>query len=241
MNYAKHTSRKTTAQTDQAKPEQIINNAGGYVFKVESWQMLDRFLILGSEGNTLYVSEKKMTRDNAANVEACLREDGPRAVKRIVEISKSGRAPKNDPAIFALALAAAADDPKTRELALDAIPEVCRIATHLFAFCETIGEFRGWGRALRNAVADWYTAKSTDALAMQVLKYQNRNGWSHRDVIRLAHPKSVHDARAAIFEWIRSGGTSGFSDGAVEMGLSPERSIKRDDAGNVTATTRSAV
>ena len=34
----------------------------------------------------------------------CIKADGIRAVNRIVEINDSGRAPKNDPAIFALAL-----------------------------------------------------------------------------------------------------------------------------------------
>lgn len=43
---------------------------------------------------------------------------------------------------------------------------------------------------MRGAVADWYTAKDAKALAHQVTKYQQRNGWSHRDLLRLSHPKA---------------------------------------------------
>ena len=68
---------------------------------------------------------------------------------------------------------------------------MCRIGTHLFDFCTYVQEFRGWGRGLREAVSKWYTNRSPQSLAMQVTKYQQRNGWSHRDVLRKAHPQAI--------------------------------------------------
>jgi 60 kDa SS-A/Ro ribonucleoprotein len=68
-----------------------------------------------------------------------------------------------------------------------------------------VQEFRGWGRGLRQAIAGWYNDKTEDALAYQVVKYQARNGWSHRDLMRLAHPDPKHNA---IYRWI-VGGTEG--------------------------------
>ena len=50
-----------------------------------------------------YASERQLTVENARCVEACLAADAARAVGTIVAISDAGRAPKNDPAIFALA------------------------------------------------------------------------------------------------------------------------------------------
>ena len=44
-----------------------------------------------------------------------------------------------------------------------------------------------WGRALRKAVADWYNEKGGMALALAVTKYKQRNGWSHKDLLRLSH------------------------------------------------------
>ena len=209
MNYAKSVSRKTTPPNEPATSTQVENNAGGFVFAVDKWAMLDRFLLLGSEGNTYYATEKKMTRDNARNVEACICEDGRRVVDRVVEISKAGRAPKNDPAIFVLALAASAQDfaeaPAVRKYALDQLNVVCRIGTHLFTFVAAVNELRGWGRQLQGAIENWYQSKPVDTLAQQVLKYQSRNEWSHRDVLRLVHPKATHDGYAAVYEWIRAG------------------------------------
>ena len=72
--------------------------------------------MLGTEGGTYYAGEKEHTIQASKAVEECIKKDGPRTVARIVEISDEGRAPKNDPAIFALAMCAGAENPATREL-----------------------------------------------------------------------------------------------------------------------------
>src|SRR5262249_32058808 len=124
--------------------------------------------------------------------------DGVRAVNRIVEISEAGRAPKNDPALFALSLALThAVTPEAKEAAYTAIPRVARIGTHLFHLAEMVNGMRGWGRGLRRGFAAWYNKKAPLDLAMQMVKYANRDGWTHRDVLRLAHVQPVsptHDA-----------------------------------------------
>src|SRR5262245_205158 len=190
--YARH---EAVRQTPQSEPvpgkEMVANSAGGYSFAVDDWVRLDRFLILGCEGGSYYATERQLKAENAASVRRCLDSDGARVVRRIVEISESGRAPKNDPAIFALALAAAQGLPEARQLALDAPPRVCRTGTHVFQFAEAVQALRGWGRGLRRAVGRWYLDKAPRDLAYQVTKYQSRNGWSHRDLLRLAHPKTT--------------------------------------------------
>jgi len=87
-------------------PDQAPNSAGGFAWAVDVWTRLRRFLVLGSEGGSYYASEWTLTRENAQAVEECVREDGVRAVAEIVRVSAEGRAPKNDPALYALALAA---------------------------------------------------------------------------------------------------------------------------------------
>lgn len=42
-------------------------------------------------------------------------------------------------------------------------------------------------------------------MALQVVKYQQRDGWSHGDLLRLAHPKAPSRDHEAIFRWILSG------------------------------------
>lgn len=190
VKYAKHVSTKTTPQSQPVLGKnQVKNNAGGFVFEIDKWARLERFLVLGSEGGTYYASESKLTKENAKCILDCANEDARRTVNTICDFSE-GRAPKNDPAIFALAMLAGHNKLEVRQLALNNLNRVCRIGTHLFQFAEAVEHFRGWGHGLRKAVANWYTSKSADKLAYQVTKYQQREGWSHRDLLRLSHPSS---------------------------------------------------
>ena len=67
---------------------------------------------------------------------------------------------------------------------------------------------RGWGRGLRNAVGHWYTDRGADDLAHQAVKYQQRDGWSHSDLLRLAHPKAPSAQHDAVFRWMLAGADS---------------------------------
>ena len=102
---ATHLDPKTTLQSEPVPGVPMVpNQAGGYVFAIDDWARLDRFLILGTEGGTYYATERKATMENAEAVCRCIAADGARTVRRIVEISQSGRAPKNGPAILESAL-----------------------------------------------------------------------------------------------------------------------------------------
>lgn len=201
MSYLREFSTRTTPQSEPM-PGQVPNSAGGHAWQVGDWQRLARFLVLGSEGGSHYATERALTRENAQAVMRCIAADGRRAVREIVAVSEAGRAPKNDPAIFALALACAADDAATRSAALDAIPDVCRIGTHLFHFAAYVEQFRGWGRGLRRGIAAWYEREDVNALAYQAIKYRQRDGWTHDDLLRLAHPSAPTPEHAAVYEWI---------------------------------------
>ena len=72
-----------------------------------------------------------------------------------------------------------------------------------------IQKFRGWGRSVRRAVSKWYNEHHS--LEYQVTKYRNRNGWTHRDVLRKAHVKPASDEVASILKWCVSGEVSGGS------------------------------
>ncbi len=199
----------STRQTPQNQSipgsSQVANSAGGYAWAVDDWMQLDRFLVLGSESGTYYIRPQKLTRDNAEAVLRCLAADGRRLVARVVEISEHGRAPKNDPALFVLAMAAGLGDEVTRKAALAALPQVARTGTHLFHFMEFVEGFRGWGRALRRGVANWYAGMDAERLAYQAVKYQQRDGWSHRDALRLAHPQAPTDMHNRLFHWMTQG------------------------------------
>jgi len=169
----------------------VKNSAGGFTFEADLWTRLNRFLILGSEGGSYYATEKKLTRESAQVVMDCLAIDGKRVVDTIVAISDGGRAPKNTPALFALAMACKlAGDDATKAYAYNALPKVARIGTHLFQWTEALHAFGGFTSGFKRAVSKWYINRKPESLALQVVKYQSRAGWSNRDILRLAKPSS---------------------------------------------------
>jgi 60 kDa SS-A/Ro ribonucleoprotein len=198
VNYLKQYSTRRTPQSEPLDG-QVPNSAGGHAWQVDDWMALHRFLVLGTEGGTYYVSERKLTVSSAKAVRRCIEIDGERAVREIVDVSLGGRAAKNDPAIFALALAASSENLRTRRLAFDALGAVCRTGTHLFTFLTYAEEFRGWGPLMRRAVARWY---ERDDLAYQLIKYRHRGGWTHRDVLRLCKPRPERGGELdRLFAW----------------------------------------
>ena len=202
-------TRLRRLQTPQREPipgtAQVPNSAGGHAWAVDHWARLDRFLVLGSEGGTFYVGERSLTVESGRAAVDCLAEDGPRVVRRVVEISRAGRAHRNDPALLVLAMAAGLGDDATRAAALAALPAVARTGTHLFHWLQFVRAFRGWGRGVRTAVGRWYTARSPADLAYQLLKYQARDGWSHRDALRLAHPTPPSVEHDLLFRYVVRG------------------------------------
>ena len=185
----------------------VPNSAGGHAFPVDDMTRLHRFLILGSEGGSYYADERKLTLDNVKAVKRCItasEESGINAVTEIARISKSGRAPKPGPVLFALAMAASYGSDKVRQTAFDFLIDVARTGSHLQMFVGYIGTMRGWGRGLRRAVGNWYTQRPIEDAVYQAVKYRSRHNWTHRDLLRKSHP--VGDGLwGDLFAWITHG------------------------------------
>lgn len=217
INYAKMLRANQREPLFGREDDMVKNVAGGYVFKVNPNTALERFLILGCEGGTYYVGARDMTKSAAALVLACAKTNPNLTVETIVQINQAGRAIKPDPSIFALALLAGQTTQEftvARRLALEAMPIVCRTGTQLFQFVSQVTEFRGWGRGLRKAVSKWYTDKTPRDVLYQASKYQAREGWTHRDVLRCAHPNDP--SMNPVFRYIVKGD---YADDVVQTGL----------------------
>lgn len=190
-------------QTQPISANQVQNSAGGFTFKLDDIARVRRFLILGCEGGTYYTSERKLGLENAACIQQLIDGGrGPEVVREIVDCSTANRAPKQQPLIFALAMCARSLDAETQQAAYQALGQVCRIPTALFNFidyCETLSVGTGWSRSHKRAISQWYTSKSASSLAFLMSKYKQRDGWSHRDVLRLAHIKPPTDEHDMVF------------------------------------------
>jgi len=203
--------KAVATSTPQSQPipgrekEMKKNNAGGFTFTLDQWGVLDRFLMIGSEKGSYYVSEKDTTKQSFDTLKKCIREDGKRVVARALEYSLAGRAPKNDPAVVAIAFAAVFGDADTVKAAYDALPKIARTGTWLFLFVSLLDSMGKWNAAAKRGVAAWYTNKTVEKMTVQMLKYQQRNGWSHRDVLRLAHVKPIEVLQSNVFKYVTKG------------------------------------
>ncbi len=205
------------AQVEPLSIDQVRNSEGAFIWQVDDMERLRRFLCLGSEKGTYYVKERQLTLENAKCISSMIKDGkGQDVVKEIVKYSVEGRTAKQNPIIFSLAMCARqGGDINTKRAAYQALSRVCRIPTHLFTFvdyCEVLSKGQvkrgtGWGRAQRRAVCEWYNKfdKEPKRLAQHVTKYRSRNGWTHKDVLRLAHPKPVSHRVGAVIRYVVKG------------------------------------
>ena len=202
MTYEKYLNKKETPQNLSFRNDQICNSAGGYVFKVDPLMQLKRFLALGTTGGSYYIKEADLTQQNLDNIKQLLDEDYKTVLDLTAEMSRSGRIIKNDPAIVVLCLAFCHPRREVRKYASEKFHEIIRIPTHLFTFMRYLKGMRGFGRLIRRTINDWYLDKSEDELVYHILKYQQRQGWKHLDVLRLVHPKPANEFQDKLFGWL---------------------------------------
>lgn len=114
------------------------------------------------------------------------------AVDMITAVSSEGRAPRQGPVLEALAACVTHGDTATRTAAYSNLSLVCRTASHLFQFLDacdrlSVKDGKGWGRARRRAITQWYMRKPPLSLALAITKYRKRYNWDHAKVLRLTH------------------------------------------------------
>lgn len=160
-------SERTPGRTDE-----VLNSAGGFVFKVSDKDRLERFLILGTDSGTYYVGESDLTKQNVDFVKEMIKINEREVVDTVVDVSVNNRAAKQSPTIFTLALVFFEGQDKAYARA--AVNKVVRTSTHLFEFASYVKAFGGWGRSKRAAVAGWYESKTPEQLAYQAVKYRSR-------------------------------------------------------------------
>jgi len=189
--------------------EMAPNHGGGVAFLAGDWTQFQRFLILGTEGQTYYCTEKEQTLENVGVVARVAKEDGRRALRMAVDVTQAGRAMKKAPAIWTVAwLLKNHADVEVRREAAAAVPLVCNIGTDILMLVSMLKGFRhGFSRLTKKAIESWYTKRDPAALAFQLMKYQSREKFAHRDVLRLLRP-SGHERNGEfdrVLRWATKG------------------------------------
>lgn len=205
----------TPTQRERSDEREVKNSAGGYVYEAGMEDRVRRFLILGSEGGSFYASERDLTKQNLDMLKAMAREK-PLAMWRILrEVNEGNLAPRHSTVLLGLAVLHALSDPHEQfiesgvgpdgepsrkpvqarskvRVAIEAdFDKFVRTGTHLFEFVDYVTMFRSWGSGLHRLITGWYTGKEADKLAYQVVKYRQRGGWTHADLLRKVKPSGV--------------------------------------------------
>lgn len=188
-------------QSEQADSRQVKNNAGGFTFVLTDVERIKRFLIIGSD-KTYYQSGQGLTRENALHLIDFLgrssEEEQNKLLDLIENISVEGRAPKQSPALFALALVISQSKfDSVKNAGYGKINAVCRTGSTFLEFFGYLTQFQRFGMGARKAIARWYTGfPEASQLAYQVAKYRSRGKLNHRDLLYLS--KRVRTEKDAL-------------------------------------------
>lgn len=177
----------------------------GGLSPLTDWQRLDRFLKTGTETGEIHAGPPRLTLHDCPALVALLATEGEAVLDRVKLVAGSLQAVRDDYGIFAWAAAASVAPAEVRALALKGLPQICRTSSQLFRFIEGATDMRGWGRSFRKGISTWYTEADADELALQAVRMGSGEGWAHRDVMRLAHPRARSVRQRSLFEWMTSG------------------------------------
>ena len=211
--------RAAVPQWFRLDPDQVPNNAGGFVWQISDQEQVLRYLIIGSEGGNYYQTPQQVSSQCASCVLRMTRTPAnfKWLVDTIRQVSIEGRAAKHESTLLALATAIVfAPTQSDKNQALNAVKDCVRILTHMYMLMGYIRIFSkaghpnlassassassavvgsGLGRGIRRVFGEYFYSRTGIEVANLVTKYQNREGWTIKDVLTLIHinPKKMKD------------------------------------------------
>lgn len=208
MNYNFFTKNKTTTPQNQPIPgrksEMIQGRSGGWMFNAGIWQMLRRCLLVGTAKSTYYAGKQELTEDFVKVVKQAVAENPSRVAEEILYAS-DGRAINNSAPIFALVLLSMGETPEAKQAFGEIFPQVVRTGSHFYEWLNYTKSLRGFGKIVREAGKSWLSREDVKSLAYQLLKYQQRQGFTNRDALRLFHVKPPTENHRQLYEWVVKG------------------------------------
>jgi 60 kDa SS-A/Ro ribonucleoprotein len=201
---------KKNKNTPQSQPipgreaEMIQGRSGGYMFKADLWQILRRCLLIGTSQNTYYAGKHELTDDFVDTLFKAINENPERVASEIVYAS-DGRSINNSAPIFALVLLSMGETNGAKKAFQRIFPQVIRTGSHFYEWLNYTKSVRGFGKIVRQAGQSWLARENVKDLAYQLLKYQQRQGFSHRDALRLFHVKPPTEQHNQLFQWVLNG------------------------------------
>jgi len=213
--------RASIPQTCKLNIDQVLNCSGGYVWKLSTIEHVNRYLVLGGakDMGNYYKQADDVSHECALSVLQMIRNPDASQFVQLCDLLKAvsigGRAPKQEPVLLSVAAAIVfAKNTQEKEIAFETAKACIRIPTHLFMLAGFVRDLsmakptnkgKGWGTGFKRTMAHYYLSHTGRDLAFHMTKYQNREGWTHADMIRMLHinPATLADDGARLmFDYV---------------------------------------
>ena len=207
MNYRFFTNKNKTPQNQPIpgrEAEMIRGRSGGYMFEAGIWQTLRRCLLIGTASSTYYAGKRELTNDFIDTIKKAIASDPSRVAREIVYAS-DGRSINNSAPILALVLLSMGGASGAKQAFVEIFPQVVRTASHFYEWLSYTKSMRGFGKVIKQVGTAWLSREDVAVLAYQLLKYQQRHGFSNRDALRLFHVKPVTVEHDRLYDWVVNG------------------------------------
>ena len=208
MNYQFFTRKQKGTPQNQPIPgreaEMIQGRSGGWMFDAGLWKLLRRCLLIGTAQSTYYAQKRELTDDFIDVLKQAVDTDPGRVASEIVYAS-NGRSINNSAPLLGLVLLSMGKTPEAKEAFRAIFPEVVRTGSHFYEWLSYTKSLRGFGKIIQDVGTQWLSREDVKGLAYQLLKYQQRYGFSNRDALRLFHVKPPTDEHQQLFNWVVKG------------------------------------
>jgi 60 kDa SS-A/Ro ribonucleoprotein len=207
MKYNFFVSQNKTPQNQPLpgrQAEMTQGRSGGWMFKADIWQILRRCLLIGTAEGAYYAGKHELTQEFVDTIQLAIEADPYRVADEILYAS-DGRSINNSAPILALVLLSMGETPEAKLAFTEIFPQVVRTGSHFYEWLSYTKAMRGFGKIVREAGKTWLSNEDVKGLAYQLLKYQQRQGFSHRDALRLFHVKPTTEDHNLLFNWVING------------------------------------
>ena len=191
------------------------------MWKLTPIEHVNRYLVLGGakDMGNYYKQADDVSHECALSVLQMIRSPDASQFVQLCDLLKAvsigGRAPKQEPVLLSVAAAIVfAKNAQEKEIAFETAKACIRIPTHMFMLAGFVRDLsmakpqnkgKGWGAGFRRTMAHYYLSHTGRELAFHMTKYQNREGWTHADMIRMLHinPTTLADDGARLmFDYV---------------------------------------
>lgn len=117
------------------------------------------------------------------------------------------RSINNSAPILALVLLSMGDTPAAKQAFIEIFPQVVRTGSHFYEWLNYTKSMRGFGKVIKQVGTAWLAREDVKGLAYQLLKYQQRHGFTNRDALRLFHVKPITPEHDRLYDWVVNGWT----------------------------------